>query len=571
MNASGLVTAVSLGTAKITATAEGKSAEASVSVIPVPVGSVTIAPDTVSLKLAATKSFAVVVKDDLGNVLTDRIVRWSTNRITVATVDSASGLVTAEDDGTATITAAVENKSATAQVRVYSPVASVEVTLALDTLEAYDVRQMQATLRDAKGRILTGRQVGWTVTDPAIATLDQVGLLTGVDRGSVIVTATSEGISGSAKRVVVIKYRSLSVGTMHACDLASGGIAWCWGLNGRYGALGMASLGDQVTSAIPVRVPGGHRFVQLSTYGRHACAITASGAAYCWGYNITGALGAPVGGVSATPVQVTGGIAFKQITAGGDHTCGLDLGGKAYCWGQNQSGQLGDGTTTLRTAPVAVDGNLAFNSISAGSSTTCAVATGGALFCWGANSLGQVGAGGALGGFSTIPSRVVGGLNATQVSVGQQPVCALTASGLGYCWGGQTASGAAVQTSAPLPMAGGVSFRQLSQGATHGCAVTPANEIYCWGSNGGGRLGIAGPGSNQPVRAAGGLRAIEVVAAGIGTGSGAHTCAVSPDRLTVNCWGQNDVGQLGNGLFTPQSVANATPTIVVSQKPLPPS
>jgi alpha-tubulin suppressor-like RCC1 family protein len=65
----------------------------------------------------------------------------------------------------------------------------------------------------------------------------------------------------------------------------------------------------------------------------------------------------------------------------------------------------------------------------------------------------------------------------------------------------------------------------------------------------------------------GGIQAIEVAASGIGTGSGSHSCAISKDRLTVWCWGRNDAGQLGNGNITLGATANATPTIVVGQKP----
>jgi hypothetical protein len=70
------------------------------------------------------------------------------------------------------------------------------------------------------------------------------------------------------------------------------------------------------------------------------------------------------------------------------------------------------------------------------------------------------------------------------------------------------------------------------------------------------------------VRAGGNLSASDVSAAGIATGSGAHTCAISVDRLTVLCFGRNDVGQLGNGTTTAASAVNGTPSIVVGQKPL---
>jgi alpha-tubulin suppressor-like RCC1 family protein len=64
------------------------------------------------------------------------------------------------------------------------------------------------------------------------------------------------------------------------------------------------------------------------------------------------------------------------------------------------------------------------------------------------------------------------------------------------------------------------------------------------------------------------LLAAEVTASGIGTGSASHTCMISKDRLTVYCFGRDDVGQLGNGSTTAATAANPNPVIVVSQKPL---
>ena len=151
------------------------------------------------------------------------------------------------------------------------------------------------------------------------------GMLTGVDRGTVTVTATSEGKSATATRVIVIKYRSITAGTMHACDIASGGIAWCWGLNGNEGRLGSDQLSATAMSNVPVKVPGDLRFAQLSTYGRHTCGVTLDGKAYCWGYNGWGALGSGSNvGQSPTPMAVAGNLKFRAISAGADHTCGVD-------------------------------------------------------------------------------------------------------------------------------------------------------------------------------------------------------------------------------------------------------
>jgi len=577
VNQDGIVSAVALGAATISASVEGKSADAAITVTPAVVAAIIVAPDTATLKLGESRKLAAVVKDDQGNVLTDRALKWTTSNPAIASVDS-SGNARGEDEGNVTITASVENKSGAAKLRVFAPVASVTIAPALDTLEAYDVRQLSATLKDAKGRVLTGHDIKWQVSDSSIASLSNVGVLTGVDRGTVTITATSDNVSTTVKRVVVIKYRSLSVGSMHACDLASGGIAWCWGLNGREGRIGITTLGDAVQSSVPVRVPGGFRFTQLATFGRHSCALTADGKAYCWGYNGSNVLGVSGMNQSATPMAVSGNITFKQISTGSEHTCGLAIDGQAYCWGLNSSGELGDGTKIAKATPTLVTGGLTFTSITAGSGATCAVAPDRALYCWGSNVLGQLGDGQPIayggGASSTIPKRVVGGLAAAQAGAGLQYACAVTTSNQAMCWGsnnGKFGNGNATDSSIPQAVMGGLAARSISTGYAHSCIVTMTNEVWCWGHNHHGELGNAvGSGSNKPVRAGGSLLAADVAAAGIGTGSGAHTCSVSPDRLTVTCWGENDVGQLGNGATDAVGTSISTPAIVVGQKPLPP-
>ena len=78
-------------------------------------------------------------------------------------------------------------------------------------------------------------------------------------------------------------------------------------------------------------------------YG-HACALTTSGTAYCWGYNYGGAVGDGTQTDRASPVAVAGGMTFAAIVAGQYHTCALAPTQEAYCWGSNWSGQVGNGT-----------------------------------------------------------------------------------------------------------------------------------------------------------------------------------------------------------------------------------
>ena len=169
-------------------------------------------------------------------------------------------------------------------------------------------------------------------------------------------------------------------------------------------------------SVTPVAVSRGLTFASVSGGDRYACGVTRTGTAYCWGSNRWGQLGdgslGPEdcglfeGPCSRTPVQVAGGFTFASVSAGDYHACGVTTTGTAYCWGYGGNGRLGDGTTTDRTTPVAVSGGLMFASVSAGAYHTCGVTTGGTAHCWGYNRWGQLGDGTKTDRLT--PVRVVG-------------------------------------------------------------------------------------------------------------------------------------------------------------------
>jgi uncharacterized protein YjdB len=217
VSSSGLVTAVALGTATITATSEGKSGTSAITVY-VPVASVTVAPPTTTVLVTQTKQFAATTKDAQGKTLTGRLVTWGSSNTNVATVD-ATGLATAKAVGTATITATSEGKSGTATLTV-NPVPVASVTIAPpnpDTVFIGYTTQLTAVTKDSIGGILTGRAVAWQVFSTSLATVDANGLVTGVAIGSTLVMATSEGKTG-ANTLVSVKAPVGTVTTTPAAD-----------------------------------------------------------------------------------------------------------------------------------------------------------------------------------------------------------------------------------------------------------------------------------------------------------------------------------------------------------------
>jgi uncharacterized protein YjdB len=208
VDGSGLVRGVAAGDATITATSEGRSGTAQVTVRPVPVASVDVSPSTGTVQVGNTTQLTATVRDAAGNVLSGRPIAWSTSNASVATVD-ASGQVSGVAAGSATITATVEGRTGTSSITVTpappappAPVAVVEVNPASQTVQIGQAVQLTATPRDAAGNALTGRAIVWTSSNPAVAVVDGSGLVRGVAPGTTTIRATSEGVTGTAQITV---------------------------------------------------------------------------------------------------------------------------------------------------------------------------------------------------------------------------------------------------------------------------------------------------------------------------------------------------------------------------------
>src|SRR5688572_602120 len=103
----GSVTGRRSGTVTITATSSNKSGNTSVTVVPVPVRSVTLSPDSARVELGDVVQYSAVPRDSAGNPLANRVISWSVTNFGVATINN-NGLATTNGRGSTQVIATVE-------------------------------------------------------------------------------------------------------------------------------------------------------------------------------------------------------------------------------------------------------------------------------------------------------------------------------------------------------------------------------------------------------------------------------------------------------------------------------
>jgi alpha-tubulin suppressor-like RCC1 family protein len=140
------------------------------------------------------------------------------------------------------------------------------------------------------------------------------------------------------------------------------------------------------------------------------------------------------------------------------------------------------------------------------------------------------------------------------ITAGGYHSCLLLQDGTALCWGnnsfGELGNGAAslLETATPTPVSGLTSATALSAGATFTCAILADQTVKCWGDNSVGQLGNGTKsGSALPVPVSN-LLGVTAIATGYD-----YACAVVVGG-TAKCWGNNSAGQLGDGTTTQSSL-----------------
>jgi alpha-tubulin suppressor-like RCC1 family protein len=191
-----------------------------------------------------------------------------------------------------------------------------------------------------------------------------------------------------------ILFRKITAGNSFTCAIAQTGDTYCWGGNSN-GQLGVNSVENPLTIPTRVQLPENVRLQAISAGEKHTCAITQTGDAYCWGFNLNGQLGNNLGLEQRTPtrVELPSGIRLQTITTRHEHNCGISQTGTLVCWGYNGFGQLGISSEARQSLPttIVMSPDIQFTAISTGNIHTCAATVSGSTYCWGYNANGELG------------------------------------------------------------------------------------------------------------------------------------------------------------------------------------
>lgn len=132
------------------------------------------------------------------------------------------------------------------------------------------------------------------------------------------------------------RYRALSVGNGFACVRNARGDVRCWG-DANAGQLGAEVFGP--ASSLQVQLPNGEQSILVSAGFQSACALTTSQRVACWGRNDAGELGRMSEAASdRAPGFVLGDGRYLDVSTGGSVACAITVARSVECWGSFRRG-----------------------------------------------------------------------------------------------------------------------------------------------------------------------------------------------------------------------------------------
>ncbi|MDR0520163.1 MAG: hypothetical protein LBG82_09005, partial [Clostridiales Family XIII bacterium] len=271
------------------------------------------------------------------------------------------------------------------------------------------------------------------------------------------------------------------------------------------------------------------------------------------------------------------GIKVNKVFTHCADTAAMTEDGNIYVWGANNQGQLGNGKNDSVYVPERLDRaafggeSIQWFSASNGNSNF-ALTSSGAVYGWGSNNLGQLCDDTKKSSSSPklIPAQLFGGKSIQSIEIcGNGTVFAITSDGEVYAWGnnssGQLGNGTMNNAVNYMPQLidqshfGDEKVKSIAAGWNHCFALTESGNIYAWGENRVGQLGNGTEDWNlhavpEPVEQS--LFSGEKI---VSISAGNQQGFALTDNGRLYSWGSNSHGQLGDGT---NGTNNPTPTAI---------
>jgi RHS repeat-associated protein len=229
----------------------------------------------------------------------------------------------------------------------------------------------------------------------------------------------------------------------------------------------------------------------------------------------------------------------------------------AAAWGENSFGGLGDGTTESRDVPGAVHELTGVSATSSGLYHSLALLEGGTVRSWGRNDVGELGNGSTSNSSLPLPVKELSGV--TAISDRERTGYALLSNGTVMAWGynghGQLGDGTSSGPETCIDFLGKpdpcsripvavhelIGVTAVANGGNHGLALLSNGTVMAWGENGVGQLGNGTTTSSAVPVAVSGLSEVRAISAG------QNDSVALLENGTVVAWGDNSRGELGTG------------------------
>ena len=336
--------------------------------------------------------------------------------------------------------------------------------------------------------------------------------------------------------------------TLRATNLVlkNDGSVWAWGAN----TSGQIGDGTSVINALPVKNNNISDIKEVVAGGEFSMALNSDGTVWTWGNNTSAQLGLDIiGGYSYKPNIIKNLTNVKKIAAGFDIGLALKNDGTLWGWGSDTNGEFGTGNNYVEKSPIQINGLSDIKDIAAGMSFILILKNDGTVWSLGYNSSGMLGDGTIVN--KGTPVQVKNLTNVNKIYAKEWNAAALKNDGTIWTWGdngsGQIGNGSVPSYSNPQTIPVQVVNLEhvidFSLGDSFALAVKSDGSVWTWGNNSSGQMGngtVSYGGQTTPLQVMA-LSGIKSVAGGYG-----HCLAVK-DNGTIYAWGQNDLGQLGDG------------------------